>query len=149
MSEKNKKADEVWNRRIEEEKEAKKMALEERTKSSIFNNKSMEHINHKLYDQNFYNSQIDDSLKSAKEYVRYLSDLFNFKSVIDFGCGRGTWLKGFEEVGVNKLVGLDGSWNNQENMLSQKIILIQQVLKIMPPHSLYAPAFIQLALFTQ
>ena len=79
----------------------------------------MEQINHKLYDQKFYNRQIDGSLKSAKEYIRYLSDLFNFKSVIDFGCGRGTWLKGFEDVGVNRLVGLDGSWNNQENINNQ------------------------------
>ena len=100
--------------------------LEEKEKNISFTTKpSKEQINHKLYDQKFYNRQIDGSLKSAKEYIRYLSDLFNFKSVIDFGCGRGTWLKGFEEIGVNKLVGLDGFWNNQENMLSQKIIFKQ------------------------
>jgi len=95
-------------------------------KNIIINTKlSKEQVNHKLYNQKFYNRQIDGSLKSAKEYIKYLSDLFNFKSVIDFGCGRGTWLKGFEEIGVDKLVGLDGSWNNQENMLSQKIIFKQ------------------------
>ena len=98
---------------------------EKEKKISINTKPYKEQINHKLYDQKFYNRQIDGSLKSAKEYIRYLSDLFNFKSVIDFGCGRGTWLKGFEDVGVNRLVGLDGSWNNQENMLSQKIIFKQ------------------------
>ena len=35
MSEKNKKVDEVWNRWVEEEKVAKKMALEERTKNRL------------------------------------------------------------------------------------------------------------------
>tara|TARA_Y100001968_G_scaffold269324_1_gene260090 strand:- start:49 stop:846 length:798 start_codon:yes stop_codon:yes gene_type:complete len=83
---------------------------------------SKDQINHKLYDENFYKRQIHGSLESAKEYSKYLSNLFNLKSVIDFGCGRGTWLKGFEQIGINKLVGLDGSWNNQGKILSKKII---------------------------
>ncbi|MDR3328676.1 MAG: class I SAM-dependent methyltransferase [Prevotellaceae bacterium] len=34
------------------------------------------------------------------------------KSVVDFGCGLGTWLKAFKNNGVNEVLGLDGKWYN-------------------------------------
>jgi SAM-dependent methyltransferase len=36
------------------------------------------------------------------------------KSVVDFGCGIGTWLKACKENGFDELVGLDGEWCNTD-----------------------------------
>jgi ribosomal protein L11 methylase PrmA len=41
--------------------------------------------------------------------------------VVDLGCGRGTWLKAFKEIGATKLVGFDDEWNMQENMIDRPI----------------------------
>jgi cyclopropane fatty-acyl-phospholipid synthase-like methyltransferase len=56
------------------------------------------------------------------KYAELLAPLLNPKSVVDVGCGRGSWLKAFKEKGAIKLVGYDGSWNNQKNMIDQSII---------------------------
>ena len=40
--------------------------------------------------------------------------LFNPKSVVDVGCGTGTFLKEFKINGVEQLKGYDGSWANEE-----------------------------------
>lgn len=36
------------------------------------------------------------------------------KSVVDFGCGVGTFLKAFKDKGVVDVLGMDGSWVNRE-----------------------------------
>ena len=39
-----------------------------------------------------------------------LSDIADIKSVIDFGCGTGDWLKAFYDFGVKDILGIDGSY---------------------------------------
>jgi SAM-dependent methyltransferase len=73
------------------------------------------------YDNNFYNAQMNGSYVSAKFYAALLSNLFIPSSVVDVGCGRGTWLKAFKEIGAMRLVGLDGEWNTQDNLVDSTI----------------------------
>ena len=73
------------------------------------------------YNERFYKSQMDGSYRSASEYVNHLSKIYKPQSVIDFGCGRGTWLKAFKDIGVEQLVGLDGKWNSQDRMVEPSI----------------------------
>lgn len=56
------------------------------------------------YDARYYN------LNSPKLVVPILLKLFNPKSVLDVGCGIGTWLKTFSELGVKKITGIDSSY---------------------------------------
>lgn len=36
------------------------------------------------------------------------------KSVVDFGCGLGTWVRAFKENGCPEILGLDGEWCNND-----------------------------------
>jgi hypothetical protein len=74
------------------------------------------------YGDGFYKSQMDGSLSSARRFVDHLSLIFKPHSVVDLGCGRGTWLKAFKDCGAEKVVGFDGSWNSQDNMVDQSIV---------------------------
>lgn len=74
------------------------------------------------YGESFYKSQMDRSYRSASKYTDFLFSLFTPQSVVDLGCGRGTWLKAFKDKGVRKLVGYDGPWNDQGNMIDKSII---------------------------
>ena len=74
-----------------------------------------------FYGDGFYKSQMD-SLTSARRFVDHLSLIFKPHSVVDLGCGRGTWLKAFKDCGAEKVVGFDGSWNSQDNMVDQSIV---------------------------
>jgi len=37
-------------------------------------------------------------------------DIFQLHSVIDIGCGQGTWLKTAIDLGLSDLIGVDGDW---------------------------------------
>jgi SAM-dependent methyltransferase len=74
------------------------------------------------YGDDFYNSQMDGSYRSAKRYVDFLTSLYKPLSVVDIGCGRGTWLKAFKDNGTDIVVGFDGVWNNKNNMIDQSIL---------------------------
>jgi methyltransferase family protein len=51
------------------------------------------------------------SLASAREIVPLLLELIpNINSVIDIGCGDGTWLSVFTQFGVKETVGVDGAY---------------------------------------
>jgi hypothetical protein len=62
------------------------------------------------YGSNFYDRQREGSLKSAKAILPIVFDLLKPKSVVDFGCGVGTWLATAEQLGAEHCVGLEGAW---------------------------------------
>jgi hypothetical protein len=43
-----------------------------------------------LYDDAFYQHQVSGSYRSAQVYAGLIATFFTPKSVVDFGCGRGT-----------------------------------------------------------
>lgn len=62
------------------------------------------------------------SLASARKYLRHLWPYLQPNSVLDVGCGRGGWLKACKELGCDTLVGYDGPWNNQAQMMEPDIV---------------------------
>jgi len=60
------------------------------------------------YTEQFYQGQRDGSQRSAKEIVPLVLKLIHPKSIIDVGCGIGTWLSVFKELGVEEIFGVDG-----------------------------------------
>jgi SAM-dependent methyltransferase len=73
------------------------------------------------YQDDFYERFADGPYRSAQKYVDLLWPLHVPESVVDLGCGRGSWLQAFKDHGVAKVVGYDGSWNSQEKMVDQAI----------------------------
>jgi SAM-dependent methyltransferase len=70
----------------------------------------------KIYNDNFY---LDNRtrIKSAEKLLSHLFIYFQPKSLVDVGCGRGAWLKVAQNLGVNKLLGIDGQWNKDKLIL--------------------------------
>jgi len=61
------------------------------------------------YSAAYYDSEgLAASLRSAKIVVPIVMSLVRPSSVIDVGCGPGTWLSVFHECGVKRIIGLDG-----------------------------------------
>ena len=48
--------------------------------------------------------------QSAEQIVPLIMDLFRPTSVVDLGCGQGSWLAEFSELGVKRITGVDGDW---------------------------------------
>jgi 2-polyprenyl-3-methyl-5-hydroxy-6-metoxy-1,4-benzoquinol methylase len=82
--------------------------------------KNMPPLSNQSYNSFFYDSHVDEALKSAREVVPLIIELIDPKSVIDIGCGRGAWLKVFKEMGVSKIRGIDGNWVKAKDLLIAK-----------------------------
>lgn len=62
------------------------------------------------YDQAFYANQCGGSLRSARAIIPLLLSRVPVRSVVDVGCGVGTWLSAFLENGVTDVTGYDGEY---------------------------------------
>src|SRR5262245_1418025 len=62
------------------------------------------------YGADFYANQQAGSLSSANVIWPAVCDLVRPSSVIDVGCGVGTWLAAFARGGVGDFLGLDGDY---------------------------------------
>jgi hypothetical protein len=64
-----------------------------------------------IYDEDYYNDHADGMATSAAAVVPLICDLILPRSVIDYGCGRGFWLREFQkQPGVEYVCGYDGDW---------------------------------------
>lgn len=68
------------------------------------------------YNAGFYDSVDATSSRSAQVVVPLVMDLVSPTSVVDVGCGRGTWLAEFAAQGVDTLLGLDSHHVDQDSM---------------------------------
>lgn len=68
------------------------------------------------------------NLTTPEQLVPMIMKLFNPSSVIDVGCGIGTWLSIFKKHGVKKILGIDGDYVNRE-LLAQHICLNEFIAK--------------------
>lgn len=58
----------------------------------------------------YVHDEVVHNVEAAKEIVPYLLNLLPIQSVVDVGCGIGTWLSVFKDCGVHDLLGIDGNY---------------------------------------
>lgn len=63
-----------------------------------------------VYDRAFFADINPGALQSAEIIVPILMELVHPKSVVDVGCGTGSWLSVFKKFEVEKVIGLDGAY---------------------------------------
>lgn len=62
----------------------------------------------------YEHSEAMHNLESPSQIVPVILEIIKPKSVVDFGCGIGTFLHVFKKNGVSEVMGLDGKWVNKE-----------------------------------
>src|SRR5262249_26262636 len=62
------------------------------------------------YTEDNYRSIHEGSRRSAREIAPLVLELVRPNSVIDLGCGLGTWLSVFKDFGVEDVFGVDCEW---------------------------------------
>lgn len=72
----------------------------------------------------YQHSELMHNLQSPQHIVPEIVRLLKPESVVDIGCGIGTFLHVFEKEGVPRILGVDGPWVNKE--LLQKYIKLDQ-----------------------
>lgn len=64
--------------------------------------------------ESYIHDEVAHNLRDPTEIVPLVFDLLRPASVVDIGCGLGTFLKVFKDLGVPDVLGLDGPWANSE-----------------------------------
>ncbi len=62
------------------------------------------------YSEGFFANISGASRRSAQQTVPLVMSLIQCGSVVDVGCGVGSWLRVFKEQGVTEVLGLDGDY---------------------------------------
>ena len=62
------------------------------------------------YDAAFFSRHKNLSFSSASKILPIVQKLIDFRSVVDVGCGVGTWLAACAELGLTDLLGIDGDY---------------------------------------
>jgi SAM-dependent methyltransferase len=70
----------------------------------------------------YVHDEIHHNLEGPSIIVPIIMDMINPKSVVDVGCGIGTFLNIFKKNGVQEVLGLDGGWTDRK-LLSKYISL--------------------------
>ncbi len=73
-----------------------------------------------IYNDYFFSKQEKGSYISARFIVPLVLEIVEIKSVVDFGCGLGTWLKVWQENNVSDILGLDGDYVDREKLYIDK-----------------------------
>src|SRR6516165_4446730 len=64
----------------------------------------------------FSRNLLEGSRRSAEETIPLVLRLIQPRSVIDVGCGVGSWLAVCKELGVTDVLGVDGSWADKKKL---------------------------------
>jgi SAM-dependent methyltransferase len=68
------------------------------------------------YSPKFFEMIGQTARKSAMQIVPIIVGFLHPRSIVDVGCGVGTWLKVFQENGIPDVLGLDGPWVRQDSL---------------------------------
>jgi SAM-dependent methyltransferase len=68
------------------------------------------------YDDHFFDWVDSGARMSARALLPRVKEALDVQSVVDVGCGRGTWLSVWTELGVRDVVGLDGDYVDRSKL---------------------------------
>jgi SAM-dependent methyltransferase len=69
------------------------------------------------YTEDFFEYIERGSIASAKRICTFLTPLLGITSVLDVGCGRGAWLREWQNAGAKIVQGVDGPYVRRESLL--------------------------------
>jgi SAM-dependent methyltransferase len=62
---------------------------------------------------------------SARTILSMIREYFDPRSIIDVGCGLGTWLKVAQEMGIADVRGVEGPWLKREDIVVASDLIVQ------------------------
>ncbi|RKW37831.1 MAG: glycosyltransferase [Lachnospiraceae bacterium] len=74
-----------------------------------------------IYGSNFYEDNQYGSYLSAIEVLKYVIPIYKPESIVDFGCGTGTWLAAARQINRDiQIIGVDGDYVDTDMLMIDK-----------------------------
>ena len=70
-----------------------------------------------LYKNQSYKDRDFETHYSAELIIPHVLKLISVDSVVDIGCGVGTWLSVFRNYGVKEILGIEGDWMPRKHLV--------------------------------
>jgi SAM-dependent methyltransferase len=86
-----------------------------------------------LYGSRFYGGQRHSSYQAAEAMLPVVLDRLHPTSVVDVGCGVGTWLGAALHLGIPRAVGVDGPWVERDKLQNPAIEFVTHNLEATLP----------------
>lgn len=80
------------------------------------------------YNDSFYEMRDGKTSYAAETILRILISKYKFNSVIDVGCGVGTWLQAAQNLGVKDCRGIEGPWLKRSDVVAKNLAISMQNL---------------------
>ena len=88
-----------------------------------------------LYDDTFAAITLQGSLRSAQVIAPLVLQSVQVNSILDIGCGIGSWMKAFAELGVPHVEGWDGSrFSEEQYVIEASAVSIVDLAGSLPAH---------------
>jgi SAM-dependent methyltransferase len=85
------------------------------------------------YDNEFFRKQRAGSFRSANVIAPIIKHLIAPRSVCDIGCGVGTWLRVWSDLGLKEIRGLDGDYvDGSQLLIDRKFFLRHDLRQTLP-----------------
>jgi len=82
------------------------------------------------WDSQYYGRRAAGVRRSADAILEHLWSFYSPHSVVDIGCGDGSWLRAAGALGAQVLWGVEGSWHGAESFRQDEITLITTDLNL-------------------
>ena len=69
-----------------------------------------------VYDSAFQNMAASGSAYAASQIIAIVRSVLPVQSVLDVGCARGTWLRQWQALGTDDVVGVDGDYVDRDRL---------------------------------
>jgi len=79
----------------------------------------MKNDNITSYGQKFYDDMANCASHASSVTVPIILNAINPKSVVDVGCGTGSWARSFINAGIDDVIGVDGNWVLESDLVIQ------------------------------
>ena len=95
-----------------------------------------------MYDEEYYKRHQAGSYQSALQILRFVHSITHFQTIIDYGCGIGTWGNASHSLGTKEYLGIDQHAFDAGYMLISKSEYLQEDLR----HPIRLHSFYDLAI---
>lgn len=94
------------------------------------------------YKDAFYSKRFDRTIYSAKKILSYIFNIIpEHRSIVDLGCGVGTWLVAAKELGAEEITGYDGDWVEKSYLaIPEESFSAVNLAEFTPPENKYSLA---------